>query len=499
MASIEIIDSVGIQTSQDQDASIHRIDHAVSTDNVAFTRKLLISADFCLVWISAVTALGFRFRSALGHRSSFTSTLSRHAGFMLIFSVLVTLFASTQHLYVRPWARRRREELSLLARAVASAGLVMIAAIFLSGNKTISREAVVTTILLSYGWMALWRTFLHSQAIAGITEKRNVLIVGAGRAGKLLRGYLGENPQLGYVVRGFLDRRRGEPRTDDSEKPDPAMLGPIEDLGSIVRAHFVDEVLICMPSDRHLIKDVAQLAREAGVNVRVIPDLYDNLGSAAPIEYVGQVPTLSLYQQPIPIVQLILKRLVDVAVSAFLLMLGLPVLAAAALAIKLDSEGPIFYKSLRVGKKGRTFICYKFRTMVKDADLLKQKLDHLNERDGVLFKIANDPRITRSGKYLRKFSIDELPQLWNVLKGDMSLVGPRPPVPGEYNQYALEHLRRLDVVPGITGLWQVAARRNPSFANYIALDTQYVNTWNMWLDCKILFKTLVVVLAGTGQ
>ena len=501
MASIEIIDSVGIQESHHEDAVLQRIDHAVSSDSVAFTRKLLISADLCLVWLSAVTALAFRFKAlALGHDSSFGSTLSRHAGFMLIFSVLVILFANTQDLYIRPWARHRREELSLLAKAVASAALVMISAIFLSGNKTISREVVVLTILLSCCLMALWRTFLHSQAIAGITEKRNVLIVGAGRAGRLLRGYLDKNPQLGYVVKGFLDRRRGEPRNDSAEgEPDPSLLGPIEELGSIVRGHFIDEVLICMPSDRHLIKDVATLAREAGVNVRVIPDLYDNLVNGAPIEYVGQVPTLSLYQQPIPTLQLILKRLVDVAASSLLLIVGLPLFGLATLLIKLDSDGPILYKSLRVGKKGRTFICYKFRTMVKDADLLKPKLDHLNERDGILFKIANDPRITRAGKCLRKFSIDELPQLWNVLKGDMSLVGPRPPVPGEYNQYALAHLRRLDVVPGITGLWQVAARRNPSFANYIALDTQYVNTWNMWLDCKILCKTLVVVLAGTGQ
>jgi lipopolysaccharide/colanic/teichoic acid biosynthesis glycosyltransferase len=186
-----------------------------------------------------------------------------------------------------------------------------------------------------------------------------------------------------------------------------------------------------------------------------------------------------------------------VAASAFLIFSALFLVAEAA--TKVESDRSVFYRSLRVGKKGRTFACYKFRTMVQNADVLKESLRHLNERDGILFKIANDPRVTRMGRYLRKFSIDELPQLWNVLKGDMSLVGPRPPVPGEYNQYALEHLRRLDVVPGITGLWQVAARRNPSFDSYISLDTQYVDNWNMWLDCKILWKTLAVVLAGTGQ
>jgi len=174
-------------------------------------------------------------------------------------------------------------------------------------------------------------------------------------------------------------------------------------------------------------------------------------------------------------------------------------LLLVALLVKISSPGPILYRSTRVGKKGRNFICYKFRTMVANAEELRDSLHHLNEREDILFKISNDPRMTPLGRFLRKYSIDELPQFLNVLKGDMSLVGPRPPVPSEYRQYALEHLRRLDVLPGITGLWQVAARKNPSFQSYIALDTQYVNNWSVWLDCKILLRTIAVVLAGTGQ
>ena len=148
---------------------------------------------------------------------------------------------------------------------------------------------------------------------------------------------------------------------------------------------------------------------------------------------------------------------------------------------------------------GQPFTCYKFRTMVQNADALRNHLLDANERSGVLFKIANDPRITRVGRILRKYSLDEIPQFWNVLNGDMSLVGPRPPIPGEYEQYALDHLKRLHVPPGITGLWQVEARTNPSFESYINLDTQYVDNWNMWLDFKILLKTVAVVVAGTGQ
>jgi lipopolysaccharide/colanic/teichoic acid biosynthesis glycosyltransferase len=171
---------------------------------------------------------------------------------------------------------------------------------------------------------------------------------------------------------------------------------------------------------------------------------------------------------------------------------------AIAIAVRMDSKGSIFYGAERIGRKGRTFSCYKFRTMVQNADELKAELEHMNERDGILFKIANDPRITKIGAVLRKYSLDELPQFYNVLRGDMSLVGPRPPMAAEVEQYDLAHLRRLDVLPGITGLWQVEARQDPSFDSYISLDTAYVENWTLWLDLKILARTVHVVLAGTG-
>jgi lipopolysaccharide/colanic/teichoic acid biosynthesis glycosyltransferase len=172
---------------------------------------------------------------------------------------------------------------------------------------------------------------------------------------------------------------------------------------------------------------------------------------------------------------------------------------AIAIAIRMDSEGPIFYRASRIGRKGRTFSCFKFRTMVANADKMREQLSHMNERDSVLFKIANDPRITRVGRWLRKYSLDELPQFYNVLLGDMSLVGPRPPIAHEVEQYDLSHLRRLNVLPGITGLWQVEARQDPSFDSYISLDTAYVENWSLWLDMKILARTISVVFAGTGS
>jgi lipopolysaccharide/colanic/teichoic acid biosynthesis glycosyltransferase len=176
-----------------------------------------------------------------------------------------------------------------------------------------------------------------------------------------------------------------------------------------------------------------------------------------------------------------------------------PVFALMAIAIKLDSPGPVFYRSIRVGKKGRRFLFYKFRTMVLNAEALKEELRVRNERSGPFFKMANDPRMTGIGRYLRRYSLDELPQLWNVLKGDMSLVGPRPHPLDDYQQYSLEHLRRLDVMPGITGLWQVQARNESSWEANMTLDLEYIEHWTPWLDIKLLFKTIPIVVKGLGQ
>jgi len=181
------------------------------------------------------------------------------------------------------------------------------------------------------------------------------------------------------------------------------------------------------------------------------------------------------------------------------LILASPVMLAIAIAIRLDSQGKIFYGATRIGRKGRPFCCYKFRTMVSNADQLKKDLEHMNERGEILFKIVKDPRITKVGRLLRKYSLDELPQFYNVLKGDMSLVGPRPPIASEVEKYNIAHLRRLDVLPGITGLWQVEARQDPSFDSYISLDTAYVENWSFLMDLRILARTVGVVFSGTGS
>lgn len=195
---------------------------------------------------------------------------------------------------------------------------------------------------------------------------------------------------------------------------------------------------------------------------------------------------------------LVLKRSLDISLSLIACLLLCPFLLVIALTIKLDSSGPVLYASERIGKRGRVFRCFKFRTMVTDAEKLRECVMHLNEREAVLFKIANDPRITRVGRFLRKYSLDELPQFINVLRGEMSVVGPRPPIASEVKEYKLSHLRRLNVTPGITGLWQVEGRQDPSFDSYVSLDLTYIENWSIWLDIKIIVRTIGVVISGTG-
>jgi lipopolysaccharide/colanic/teichoic acid biosynthesis glycosyltransferase len=195
----------------------------------------------------------------------------------------------------------------------------------------------------------------------------------------------------------------------------------------------------------------------------------------------------------------IAKRSLDI-IAAFLgLILLSPFMAMIALAIVFDSSRPVLYRTYRVGKDGRLFRFFKFRTMVSNADLMLDEVWSLNERQEILFKSSRDPRLTRLGRFLRRYSLDELPQFWNILKGDMSLVGPRPPLLSEYEQFRPEHRRRTDVLPGLTGLWQVMARRDPSFETYVRLDCHYVEHWTLWLDVRILWKTLPAILVGTGD
>src|SRR6185437_15242743 len=339
-------------------------------------------------------------------------------------------------------------------------------------------------IVTLVAWRACKRAVVSRRLAEGV-GRRNALIIGAGRVGQALAEHLQKNKVLGYNFRGFLDA---------NHVMDPRILGKVEDLSRVACAEFVDDIFITIPSERELVKRIASQAQLQRLNVKVVPELYDGLGWEAPIRYVGDFPVMELHWKPIPALGLVVKRVFDVIGTAFGLIVLSPILVATAIAIRLDSRGPALYASPRVGKKGRKFICYKFRTMVVNADAMKSDLRGLNEREGPFFKISNDPRLTRLGSFLRRYSLDEVPQLWNVLTGDMSLVGPRPHPLDDYAQYEPEHLRRLEVKPGITGLWQITARQDSSFATNMQLDLDYIETWNLWLDLNVLLRTIPAVL-----
>jgi len=419
--------------------------------------------------------------------------LPEYLGFLILYAGLVVLFCQSQDLYRTLRSRSALDESFAVFKAVSLATLLLTAFIYLSGIKTVSRLVVgfssVMNVVCLVAWR-VWKRHIVERRVAQGYSARNVLIIGAGKVGRELAQYLEENKQLGYVVRGFLD---------PTHESDPRVLGGFEDLARVTRAQFVDEIFITLPSERELVKNVAVEGRQNRLDVKVVPDLYDGLVGRAPLEHLGDFPVMSLHREPIPELGLLIKRVVDVIVSAGGLILLSPLLAVFAVAIKWDSPGPVFHRPIRIGKKGRNFFCYKFRSMVANAEALKDELRDLNERQGPFFKIANDPRLTRVGALLRKYSLDELPQLWNVLKGDMSLVGPRPHPQDDYGQYTLEHLRRLDVMPGITGLWQVSARRDPSFERNMELDIEYIENWDLWLDVKILLRTIPAVFSGSGS
>jgi exopolysaccharide biosynthesis polyprenyl glycosylphosphotransferase len=320
-------------------------------------------------------------------------------------------------------------------------------------------------------------------------NRRNVLIVGAGGLGRRLASYCEKHPEQGRSVCGFVD---------DWKPLGNGVIGRISGLAELARIGFVDEVILAGPHDREQTLRVFRAAQQLRLDVKIAPDLF-GCEPTREAERIGDIPLICLHEERLPVAGLLLKRALDVVGAGAMLILMAPMLALLAIAVRLDSSGPVLYAAPRAGRKGRPFRCYKFRTMVRDADALKKDLRERNQRQGPFFKIANDPRITRVGRVLRRYSLDELPQLWNVLKGEMSLVGPRPHPLDDFSAYSIEHLPRLDVLPGMTGLWQVTARRDPSFQAGMNLDIEYIHCWNLRMDLRILLKTAMVVLRGGGE
>jgi exopolysaccharide biosynthesis polyprenyl glycosylphosphotransferase len=466
-----------------------------------FRQGPYVAMDVILVCLGAIVVYGARFGFAqlLGIEHTAARHLIHQAythtypAFLLLYVALIVMACMSQHLYRTSKEIRGWEESLKVAKAVGFATALLVLFVFVSGNKEISRMVVASAGVANIGTLAGWRyarrRYVLKRARRGEGVSR-ALIIGAGRLGQTLALWLEKNRQFGYSVCGFLDAH---------PNGDARVLGSIHDLKKVALEQFVDQLFVTLPADREVVKKIWVEARRLRLNLNIVPDIYDGLGWSAPLSSIGGFPVIELHGQPIPAFGLAVKRIIDVIVASVGLILVAPVLAFAALWIRLDSRGPVTYSALRVGKKGKKFRCHKLRTMVNDADAHKERLRKVNERHGPFFKMENDPRVTRCGRSLRKYSIDELPQLMNVLRGEMSLVGPRPHPLDDCKRYTFEHLRRLDVKPGITGLWQIKARRDPSFETNMALDLEYIENWSLRMDIGILLNTIPAVLRGEGK
>jgi exopolysaccharide biosynthesis polyprenyl glycosylphosphotransferase len=413
---------------------------------------------------------------------------------------IVALLVLNRHdgLYGKLQTQSILHEQRRTVQACLNAGLLLCGAMYMTHNTSIPRAVVVslvwiTTLLLCMS-RGLWRYSSHRDYEKGLRTK-NVLILGASHVGDAVRKQIVKHRRLGRVFKGFV----GLSTDAASENESFEVLGNIHRLRHLVRQHFIDEIIIAESCSTSTVVDLVDMARDMDVEILAIPGLYEDMAPEAKIFYLGDFPVVAMHRRDDKALACLFKRVLDAAFSLLLLIALVPVFIAIAIVVKLNSPGPVFYVSDRIGKKGRVFRLWKFRTMTQGADRMKASLAAANERDGILFKIKNDPRVTGAGRFLRKFSLDELPQLFNVLWGDMSLVGPRPPLASEVARYELEHYRRLEVLPGLTGLWQVRARHDPSFEQYVALDIAYVENWNLWMDLKILMRTAEVVLRGTGS
>ena len=369
----------------------------------------------------------------------------------------------------------------------------------------LQRAVLYSRLIFAYAGIAIV-VFLATartvqKTIAGQLRKRGrgvqrALIVGAGEVGRTIMRNIVAQPELGYQVVGFVDDR---PERGTKDIGRFKALGATDHIPEVIKQQKVDVVVITLPwlYHRKILSIMGQCER-AQVAVKIVPDLFQMSLSNVDIDDLNGIPLISIRPPSISGGNLALKRAADLFFATLLLVLTLPLMLVMALLIRLDSSGPAVFRQTRVGRGGRPFTVFKFRTMHQDAEQRQEELTGLNEASGPLFKIKQDPRRTRLGRFLRRTSIDELPQLYNVLRGEMSMIGPRPALPSEVQQYQAWHMKRLETWPGLTGLWQVSGRSELSFDEMVLLDIYYIENWSPLLDLKITLKTIPCLVVGTG-
>ncbi|MDQ4035142.1 MAG: sugar transferase [Chloroflexota bacterium] len=408
---------------------------------------------------------------------------------------VVVLWSSGLYRLTVRW--RLWTEIRDIARATLVVLALTLSGLFLLKQTDVSRLFLALLFVaqpaVTLGGRVLLRSAFEALRRSG-HDARYMIVAGSGRLAQEFADRVESHAGLGLHIIGHL-RAPGETESVVNRP----ILGSVEDIEEILHSRVVDEVAVCLPpTAAHFLEPISGLAAGEGKTVRIPVDPVEEIPSSSQEEFDGFL-VRSLVHDGQREAGLAVKRSIDIIGALVGLILLSPVLLVTALVIRAREDGPILFRQTRVGLHGRPFIIYKFRTMVPRAEDLLDDIMHLNERSRVAFKASNDPRITAVGRWLRKTSIDELPQLWNVLVGTMSLVGPRPPLPAEVAEYDIWHRRRLSMKPGITGLWQVEARHEPDFDRWVEHDLVYIDGWSIWLDLKILLKTVPALLAHGGR
>ena len=419
--------------------------------------------------------------------------------FALILTTLLILTYRREGLYRLRRGTSWFDELYAIVNGTTTGIVIMVVLVF------VSRPAFYSRLIFFYAGALIVGLLSLSRLVKGMVMRRlrrrgigvaRAIIAGAGEVGRTVMRTMVAHPELGYQIVGFVDDDPAKGTTDIGRFKG---LGSLDNLPHLVQDEAIDEVIITLPWQYHrkIMAIMAQCERE-NVRARIVPDLFQMTLSRMSITEIAGIPLIGVKQVSIRGVNRLIKRGIDIVFSLLLLVLAAPLMGLIALAIRLDSPGPAAFGQERVGQGGKRFTCYKFRSMTMDAEEQKELLRDLNEADGPIFKIKEDPRRTRVGRWLRRFSLDEFLQFYNVLRGEMSLIGPRPALPEEVAQYQPWHMRRLEVAPGITGLWQVSGRSDLPFDEMALLDIYYVEQWSLSLDLKILLRTIPTVIFGDG-
>ncbi len=450
-------------------------------------------------------AAGFMLAVHLSHPSAsfpaFVEQCWTRIGYLLVFVAFWYGAAADQGLFLSHRDDRLLKQLLAVVKAAAVSIVFSLFVVVFFTRKGLDREfllyfgtSVFAAILI---FRLALRLFLWNIRRRGFNF-RQALVVGANRRSRRLVEVFTVFGRYGYQIIGIVD---DDPARMEvfGEKP-VKYLGPCASLETFLANHVVDELYITLPvrSFYEEIRNIAHLCESVGIPVRMVADLFPLQIATSRVTRIEDIPLLSLATGPEVHGQLLLKRAFDFAASSVLLALFAPLFFVVGILIKAESPGPVFFKQERVGLNQRRFKIFKFRSMRADAEKLRKELEEHNEADGPVFKIRNDPRVTRVGRFIRKYSIDELPQLINVWLGHMSLVGPRPPIPAEVEQYTWDQRRRLSVKPGMTGLWQVSGRSDVNFQDWVDMDLAYIDSWTFLQDIRILIKTVQVVLQGKG-